>query len=216
MTIDQVKSSEQYVSSNNFSHVPSQEYAHVRPSIKSGDILLCSGSSTFSKLIQQTTNSIWSHVAFIIYLQDIDRFMVLESVESIGVRAVPLRHYVENYNGTQQGYPGRILIARHNQFDASHINKLSAHAVDLLGYPYHTKEILQIATKLLEEKVSSPKAITPSTTSKSYICSEYAYECYRSVGIDIHHDPAGFITPSDFSKDPNITALSFINTSKTS
>lgn len=212
MTIDQVKTLEQNISSNSFANAPLREYAQVRPLIKSGDILLCSGTSTFSKLIQQTTGSMWSHVAFIIYLENIDRHMVMESVESIGVRTVPLSHYIENYNGTQKGYPGRILIARHNQFDTACINKLSAHAVDLLGYPYHTEEILQIAARLLEEKVGSPKAVTPPTPSKSYICSEYAYECYRSIGINIHHDPAGFITPSDFSKDPHVTALSFITT----
>ncbi|MCC2626273.1 MAG: hypothetical protein K0R14_2146 [Burkholderiales bacterium] len=41
-------------------------YSSIRGELKSGDILLASGSAVFSKLIQQVTRSIWSHVAFIL------------------------------------------------------------------------------------------------------------------------------------------------------
>jgi hypothetical protein len=95
------------------SKIPITHYSQIRSKIRSGDLLLCSGSSIFSKLIQNTTNSPWSHVAFVLRMQAIDRILVLESVESIGVRAVILSSYIQNYNGTDRGYPGKILIARH-------------------------------------------------------------------------------------------------------
>ena len=80
-----------------------KEYKNCRNDIKSGDILLCSGDSFFSNMIKQVTHSVWSHVAFILRVDIIDRIMVLESVESIGVRTVPLSSYVSDYNGTVKG-----------------------------------------------------------------------------------------------------------------
>lgn len=125
----------------NFSHLPIKNYQQLRKEIQSGDILLCSGNSLFSNLIQKATNSIWSHVAFILRVDMIDRIMVLESVESIGVRAVSLSSYIKDYNGTGKGYSGRIMLARHRDVQQKNIANLSKHATDLLGYPYGHKKL---------------------------------------------------------------------------
>ncbi len=130
---------------NTFPNIATKKYQDIRSQLKSGDILLCSGTSFISTLIQKATNSVWSHVAFILRVEAINRVMVLESVESIGIRAVPLSFYIDNYNGSNTGYPGKILIARHSQFNPSLITNLSQSAVDLLGYPYDIHEILRIA-----------------------------------------------------------------------
>ena len=47
-----------------------------------------------SQMIQAATDSIWSHVAFVVRLEVIDRIMVLESLEPVGVRTVPLSKYL--------------------------------------------------------------------------------------------------------------------------
>jgi permuted papain-like amidase YaeF/Yiix C92 family enzyme len=191
-------------------------YAHLRSAIRSGDILLCSGNSPFSRMIQQATQSVWSHVGFIIQLDIIDRIMVLESVESIGVRTVPLSQYALNYQGTHQGYPGRVLIARHAQFQPDQITRLSRHAVDLLGTPYHTGEIIQIAARIGGHALHmKPPVMDNTPVKKAYICSEYAAECYRSVGIIIPGNSAGFIAPADFARDPQVKPLAFIQTLST-
>jgi hypothetical protein len=194
-----------------FPAVHEAPYAPLRSMICSGDLLLCSGQSTFSQLIQQATHSVWSHVGFIIRLDAIDRVLVLESVESIGVRAVPLSHYALNYQGTQKSYPGKVLIARHTQFRADKIAQLSKQAVDLLGMPYHTEEILQIAARLGGQALHLSIRSDPiASHRKAYICSEYVAECYRSIGIAIPSNPAGFIAPADFARDPQIKPLAFI------
>lgn len=194
-----------------FPTVATSTYEQLRPQIRSGDILLCSGNSFFSNLIQKATNSIWSHVAFILRLESINRIMVLESVESIGVRTVPLSSYVQNYNGTDQGYPGKVLIARHSQLNAAQIPHLSRTAIDLLGYPYDKEEILRIAARLSSKAfgMTMPKDDSIGQ-DHAYICSEYAYVCYQSIGITIDYDPAGFVAPADFAKTPAINALTFI------
>lgn len=192
--------------------VPSHDYNIIRPQIHSGDILLCSGSSLFSSLIQQATQSIWSHVGFIMRLDAINRIMVLESVESIGVRTVPLSCYASNYNGTGKGYPGKVLIARHAAFKPQNIGNLSRHAVDLFGYPYDKDEIVRIALKIGMRTFAFPENAGPPQAGRAFICSEYAYDCYKSVGIQINYDTSGFVAPADFAKTPEIHPVGFVNT----
>ena len=129
-----------------------ENYDSFRPKIKSGDLLLCSGSKAFSRIIQKGTKSVWSHVGFVMRLDAIDRVMVLESVESVGVRTVPLRKYLTDYDSMGSPYPGGLVIARHKDFaakaDRTKLNKLGQFAVDLFGYPYDTEEIARIAARI--------------------------------------------------------------------
>ncbi len=201
------------VSVDQFPAVSLLDYATARSEIRSGDILLCSGSSLFSTLIQKTTESIWSHVAFVIRLDAIGRIMVLESVESIGVRTVPLSSYVQNYNATGKGYPGKLLIARHSQFKSANITALSQSAVNLLGYPYNNQDILRIAARIGMKSFGFEKNDPMIQPEHAYICSEYAYDCYRSVGVSIDYDPSGFVAPADFAKTPEINPLFSLETS---
>ena len=51
-------------------------------------------------------------------VDSIDRVMVLESREPIGVRTVPLRTYLADYDDEVRGrpYPGGMVLARHRAF----------------------------------------------------------------------------------------------------
>lgn len=197
---------------DSFPTVPTKNYNDIRNEIRSGDILLCSGNAVFSKMIQEATQSIWSHVAFILRLDEIDRIMLLESVETIGVRAVTLSSYVNDYNGTGQGYPGSMMLARHHDMKAENIKNLSKHAVDLLGHPYNTQEVIRIAARVSMDSVGLKNTDQDPMDHSSFICSEYAYECFKSVGVKIDFNPLGFIAPADFARCPKVSALAFIET----
>jgi hypothetical protein len=41
----------------------------------------------------------------------------------------------------------------------------------------------------------------------SYICSEYAHECFKRIGLEIAYDQEGFIAPADFANDPQVEAV---------
>ena len=185
-------------------------YDELRKEIRSGDILLCSGNAVFSNLIKNATGSIWSHVAFVLRLDAIDRIMLLESVESIGVRAVSLRSYLNDYNGTEQPYPGTMMLARHTDMKAENIQNLSKHAVDLLGHPYNTQEIIRIAARISMGSLGINANGIDELTQREFICSEYAYECFQSVGVKIEFDKLGFISPADFARCPKVKALAYI------
>jgi len=199
------------IPTDKFPSVPSLKYEQIKDLIHSGDIILCSGKSLFSKLIKRFTDSIWSHVGFLLRVDQIGRVVVMESVESKGVQVVPLSHYVSNYEGGGKPYQGDVLIARHSHFDESSINHLSRHAVDLLGHRYDNSEILRISARIALSSFLNKRKHDPLQRDNEYICSEYVYECYKSVGITIQHNKGGFISPADFAMDENINPLCFID-----
>ena len=138
-------------------------------------------------------------------LDAIDRVMVLESVETVGVRTVPLRSYLTDYDSKGGSYPGGLVIARHKDFTAKadkiKLKKLGKFAVDLFGYPYDTEEIAKIAARIATSYIPfTNKDKKALRRNREYICSEYVWECYKAVGIDIPYDPKEFIAPADFAK----------------
>lgn len=189
-------------------------YAEVRPNLRNGDILICSGSGIFSAMIQQATGSVWSHVGFILRLDNIDRVMLLESVEPIGVRTVRLSKYLEDYEDGKP-YPGGLAILRHRRFGTCvgkpELVQLAQYAVDQFGYPYDKDEIAKIAARIMASRVpfthAQMKRIKPD---KEFICSEYVARCYGAVGLDIRWDERGFIAPSDFARDPNMDLVAVL------
>ncbi len=192
-----------------FPKKPVTKYGQFRPCIKNGDLLLCAGSGFFSRMIQKATSSVWSHVGFVIRLDAIDRIMVLESVEPLGVRTVPLSKYLKDYDNKGNPYPGRLVIARHADFATvppARLKPLGQFAVDLFGYPYDKDEIAKIAARIAASYLPfSDKDKKALKRDREYICSEYVWECYKELGIEIEHDPRGFIAPADFAKAKKVT-----------
>ncbi len=94
---------------------PPAPYEEVRKTLRDGDIVLCQGHDPFSRLIQWSTGSPWSHVGLVFRIDSLDQVMVIESVEKIGVRAVSLADFVSRDSAGHHPYPGRILFARHRK-----------------------------------------------------------------------------------------------------
>jgi Permuted papain-like amidase enzyme, YaeF/YiiX, C92 family len=192
--------------------IPLLPYDDVRPQIRSGDLLLCSGSRAMSRMIQHSTNSPYSHVAMLWRLENLERILVLESVESIGVRFVPLGHYINDYNHTGMGYPGSVWVARHAAFpvDPPPLTRFAQQAVDLLGTVYDTRELAGIALRIVSHKLGLP--LYAPTKNTSLICSEFVQICLESIGIYVPYDARGFIAPADYATCPEVTFVCEIDT----
>ncbi len=192
-----------------FPRLQKVRYDEVRARIQNGDLLLCSGNYMFSKLIQKATDSCWSHVAFVLKVDAIDRVMVLESIEGKGVRTVALSEYVRNFEGTGCGYQGRLAIARHEDFAAKaspeRLKEMSQFAVDRFAYPYDDEEIARITARIVGSALGFKKG--EIERDQEYICSEYVFECYQRLGIDIPYDKRGFVAPADFARDKKVSLL---------
>jgi hypothetical protein len=186
--------------------VPRRAYADIRATIEDGDLLLCSGTAFFSRLIQQATGSVWSHIGLVYWARHLDRLLVLESVESIGVRSVPLRHYLGDYKNHAVRYPGRMFLARHAacaRLSPADWHRFAQYAVDRLGYAYNSEEIARIAACILRPSLT--RTLPAVADAQSFICSQYVAACLDAVGVTIPANPRGYIAPGDFADDPAIT-----------
>lgn len=187
-------------------------YGKAREKILSGDLLMCSGSGFFSRMIQRGTGSAWSHVGFVMCVEEIDRVMVFESVEPQGIRTVPLSKYLTDYDSHGNPYPGRVAIARHSDFaikaTETALKKFGQFAVGLFGYPYDRDEIARIAARIVSSHL--PFSLDEKKSLKrdrEYICSEYVWECYLSLGIKVAFDSKEYIAPVDFAKADEVELL---------
>jgi hypothetical protein len=185
--------------------------------IRDGDLLLCSADDPFSRLIGWSTKSPWTHVALAFRWPSLGRVMVFEAVTTIGVRAVPIAKFISETSSGQKPYPGKIVLARHEDFS----DKSAAHgaakgrmidfAVDHLGDRFAGGEILKIAARMLvgrfERKM--PKLLGPK---HGFICSEYVAKCFEAMGVEVAWDGLGFIAPADFARDLKTRAITQIKT----
>ena len=113
--------------------LPVLAYRELRPKLKSGDLLFTSGDYLASQLIRKFTESPWSHVGIVFRVDAIDRVLLLESVEDMGVRFAPLSKYLSDYEGGKP-YRGRIVVARCRRLDRKSLAAAEARpGLHLLG-----------------------------------------------------------------------------------
>jgi hypothetical protein len=193
-------------------------YDEIRDQVRDADLLLCSATDSGSRAIRWATKSLWSHIAIAVRLKEIDRVIVLECVEKIGVRAVPLSLFISRTSGGIHPYPGKILLARHRAIEgvvertgASPIAAMNAFAFDRLGHRFSMREVVKIGLRILVGRfdIAMPRILG---ADDEYICSEYVARCYQAAGVTPHWDQLGFIAPADFANDPDVQPVAQIQT----
>jgi hypothetical protein len=186
--------------------------------VRNGDILLCSGNDHFSRLIGWATKSPWTHVALAFRWPQLHRIMVFEAVQRLGVRTVTLDRFISQSSTGKKPYPGKIILARHEDYadkggepGGASMRRLADAAVDCFGDRFAPGEILRIAARICLGRTSAktPKVLT---RRHEFICSEFAAECFRAVGVEIEWDGRGFIAPADFAADPKVKAIAQVET----
>lgn len=174
-------------------------YSDLRAKLKSGDLLFASGDYLVSKAIQLVTNSPWSHIGIVFRLDSIDRVLLLESVEDMGVRFAPLSKYLSDYENGKP-YKGRVVLARCKDVDSSTIAGLSTFGIDELTKPYDKDEIAKILARVT-------LGIGRKKKDREYICSELVYECFSHAGKEFAYHPKGFISPEDVWVDKKVSLV---------
>jgi hypothetical protein len=186
--------------------------------LRDGDLLLCAGRDPFSRLIGWATKSPWTHVALAYRWPALGRVMVFESVQQLGVRAVPLTTFVSKSSTGVHPYPGKIILARHDDYankggkpGSAAMKRLADFAVDRFGDPFSAIEIARIAMRICVGRFhrAMPRSLGPKD---EFICSEYVAKCFKAVGIEICWDGLGFIAPADFARDPKTRAIAQFRT----
>jgi hypothetical protein len=174
-------------------------YNDIRTNLKSGDLLFASGDYLVSKAIQKVTNSPWSHVGIVFNLDSIDRMLLLESVEDMGVRFAPLSKYIVDYEKGKP-YKGQVALARCANVNADIITGLARFGIDELTRPYDKDEIAKIMARVV-------LGVGKKTRDREYICSELVYECFSKAGVEFGYDNRGFISPENIWLDDKVSLI---------
>jgi len=182
--------------------LPVLPYPNVRTSLKSGDLLFTSGDYLISKAIQKMTDSPWSHVGIVFRLDSIDRVLLLESVEDMGVRFAPLSKYLNDYEDGKP-YKGRAVLARCKDVTPETVKSLSTFGIDELTQPYDKDEIAKIMARIT-------LGMGKKKRDREYICSELVYECFAHAGKEFAFNPKGFISPEDIWIDEKLSLIARI------
>lgn len=173
------------------------QYADIRNSLKTGDLIFCSGNYSFSKIIQRFTRSVWSHVGIVYYDTAMNRMLILESEKLYGVRLAPLSKYIKDYHGKNKPYKGVIAVARiEPMMSEGDIRKGISFGMDELTKPYDDWEILRIAVRILFK-------IGKQVNDRKYICSELVQACYQRAGIKFQFRNK-IISPDDIWTDSRL------------
>ena len=189
-----------------------QPYSGVRDQLMTGDILLFSSVGGFSMVIEDATDSLWSHAALIWRVGEagLDRVLILESIENVGIRAVAASSRLNGTPAAPQPYGGHLLVARHSALPQplppEKAVDMTRFGIDHLGYPYSPEELVKIASRITLGilGISLPGELEPTT---AYICSEFVAKCFDAVGIDLAPDRRGFMAPADIAADPNVAPV---------
>ncbi len=176
---------------------PVTSYSEMRETLRTGDMVFCSGTYFFSNAIRWFTKSVWSHIG-IIYRDDaLERIFILESETFVGVRLAPLSKYLRDYHGRNKPYRGRMFIARLEPEVSQEIHrKAVSMGMDELTKPYDNLEIFRIAIRILFK-------LGRRNRDRKYICSELVYEAFRKAGILFHFRHRS-ISPDDIWVDSRV------------
>ncbi len=171
-------------------------YEKIRPYLKTGQIVFCSGSYVFSGIIQNLTKSVWSHVGIIYKDENLGRVLLLEAEPSIGIRLIPLSNYLKSYKSGRP-YRGQIVITNFT-FDLSQeqLNSAISFGLDELSKPYDNWEIIRIMFRILFKVGKREK-------NRSYICSELVRDCYKKASYIFKMNDT-YISPQEIWMDENV------------
>ena len=176
-----------------------EQYQEIRATLSSGDLLFASGNYWVSKAIRKTTLSAWSHVGILFNVQSLNRILLLESVEDIGVRFAPLSKYLSDYEKSRP-YRGEIIIARAKGVNPKVQKRLAQVGIDELTKPYDTNEVAKILARISLRRGKWKR-------DREYICSELVYECFYNAGKLFEFDKRGFISPENIWRDTSVSFM---------
>jgi hypothetical protein len=177
------------------------KYEDIRSKIETGMLFFTSGDYPISKAIQKFSKSPWSHVGILFNDPYLERVMILESVEDMGVRFIPFSWYVNNYHG-------EVIVANfdykklgwfahgHEEYN---IVPVLAKGIDRILKKYDKPEFVRILHRIIDGKGKVHD-------NDMDICSELVERIYRPI-YQFKFDTKGYITPENEWQDENVELL---------
>ena len=177
------------------------DYEQIRPSLRTGDIVLFSGRRLISRLIQIGTLSRWSHVGVVIRLPDnYNTVLLMESTTISRVRDYFTRRVIRGVSmvllsDRVRTYKGRVAVRRLVNVDRD--DEFEA-AFARLRRQLHGRRYETSLMELLRSAVDLPFWRNRRDLS-SVFCSELVAEGYIRAGLLSGKMPPNEYTPDDFA-----------------
>lgn len=188
-----------HISRQEINSMTEVDYEAIRNDLNSGDILFAAGDYLISKAIQNATSSPWSHIGIIVKFESINRVFLLESVEDMGVRLVPLSKYLRDYENNKP-YKGALVLARLQNSNSLNQDAMLQFGFNEITKPYDKDEIAKIIARIA-------LGIGRRNRDREYICSELVYECFSRAGKEFEFNRKDFISPEDIWIDSDISLM---------
>lgn len=178
--------------------LPLRSFEDVANEIQAGDLFLCSGNHFVSRIIKDGSKSQFSHVGLIFRWHDVP--MLLEAVESDGVRSIPLSQYSKDYENSKMGYNGRMYLARFDGFTDAELAQMFTAAMGLMNKRFDTDGVVKAISRFY-------LGVGRDDEDDDYFCSEFVEACFKAAGISVENTLQGFVYPSHFAADPRVTGI---------
>lgn len=184
-------------------------YEKMRPSLKTGDLVLFGGSSLFSQAIKAITKSKWSHVGMVLRLANFPMVLCWESTALIktkdlqtgkpdnGVQMTPLSQRVYAALSAGHAVGIRVLSDGLSQKQLDELARLREEWKDI-EYERNLWELIKAAwdgPEWLQWLHGNTEDLS------SVFCSELVAAAYRRMGVNINPLPSNEYTPADFAGD---------------
>ena len=157
---------------------------------QNGDLLFCSGNHWISEIIKDGSSSQFSHVG-IIYLWH-GTAMLIEAVETDGVRIIPLSQYTSNYENTDMGYDGVIYHARVEGLLPVHTNIIFEKCLTLINKKFDTDGVAKAISRFY-------LGFGRDNNDDEYFCSELVFEAFDTIDITFEKTDKGFVLSKSHS-----------------
>ena len=165
---------------------------------KDGDILLCSGNHWISNIIKSGSNSQFSHVGMIYNWHGTP--MLIEAVETDGVRIIPLKQYTSNYENSEMAYNGGLYHARYEGLLDSHFAIMFEKLLELVNKRFDTDGVAKAISRFY-------LGFGRADNDDEYFCSELVYEAFETLDIHFQTTEKGFVYPSHIATDQQVKGL---------
>lgn len=177
-------------------------YEQIRPYLKTGDLILFSGTGPLAFGIKMGTFSKWSHVGMVVYLHEIDMVCLWESTtlsnltdmdtekQVKGVQLVSLHDRISSYDGD--------VAVRHLlgfEFGDTERQCLQDCRKEFKGVPYEKDEM---------ELLHSASIFRNTEDLSSLFCSELVAETYQRLGLLSEEKPSNEYVPADFAESRDL------------
>ena len=181
--------------------LPISQILDVNATLYSGDIILFSGQTHFSKLIRVVSDGRWSHCGMVFRDKDdnkIGAYIWDVSKKSFGgvVDLYDLQKRIADYDGAiayrplfQNGQQRGFGLAEREAFDSIYD--------DLSGQPYETSK-LELVNAAIDIEIANYELTRNEPDLSSVFCAELLAETYQRLALLSRDKSANEYVPTDF------------------